>query len=370
MVHFQEDLASVGKSPFFQILLSQHSSDLRRPVNLMLVFVVSLTMLVACPGQADGDDDPALVQIYNGLGTTKGARIWGRVIEDEGDKPSKRKERWYRKLKRNIKALESDEIPHARLELKVLGRKLRVKADEEGLFSARVKGPLPVGSHPVKAALKEKRRYRVTAGRLLIWPARGARVAVISDIDDTVLQTGVGDKLRMARRVLSTNAHDLKTYEHAPALYRVWARRGHPIVFVSGSPVNLYPKLIRFLALQRFPAAPLLLKDFGGKHALTEQVAYKLDQIERVLKLLPGYKLLLVGDSGESDPEIYAKVAQKHRDRVLAIMIHRLKGKQRAGRERLEKEQLYFKSYLELARALEKQKLLTGDELKKIEGGK
>jgi phosphatidate phosphatase APP1 len=332
--------------------------------------VVSLTLLVACPGRADGDDDPALVQIYNGLGTTKGARIWGRVIEDEGGEPSKRKERWYRKLKRNIKALESDEIPHARLELKVLGRKLRVKSDEEGLFSARVRGPLPAGSHPVEAALKEKRPYRVSAGRLLIWPAKGTRVAVISDIDDTVLQTGVGNKLRMARRVLSTSAHDLRTYAHAPALYGIWAKRGYPLVFVSGSPQNLYPKLTRFLALKRFPAAPLLLKDFGGKHALTEQVAYKLDHIERVLKLLPGYKLLLVGDSGESDPEIYAKVAQKHRGRVLAIMIHRLKGKQRAGREKLEKKQLFFTSYLELARALEKRKLLTGEELKSIEGSK
>jgi phosphatidate phosphatase APP1 len=353
----------------------QDSSPVGRAVNLRWLLAIApaaVIALTAAPVHAD--DDPALIQIYNGVGTTARACLWGRVLEDKGRAPKKRSS-WYRKLKGNIKALESDEIPHAKLLVKVAGRKVKVKADGEGLFKLELAGPLPLGSHPVSAKLRDDdRKVRVAAGRLLIFPAakKGAPapVAVISDIDDTVLRTGVGSKVKMALKVLTTSAHDLKSFSGAPALFKAWGKRGYPVVFVSGSPVNLYPKLTRFLKLRGFPAAPLLLKDFGGKFAMTEQVAYKLAHIKEVARLLPGYRFLLVGDSGEADPEVYRKVAQRYRGRVVATMINKVEGKQRTKAELGKlKGQIFFDGYPALARVLVKRGLLTAAEARAVAKG-
>jgi phosphatidate phosphatase APP1 len=348
----------------------QHSSRSGRAVNLGICAAVVASVLCGGPRLVRADDDPALIQLYNGLGTPAGARIWGRVIEDKGP-PPKKGSRWYRKLKRNWDALESDEIAHAKLTVEVLGRRHEVQANEEGLFTVALKGPLRPGVHAIRAALRDsKRKLRVSAGRLLIWPAatRSRKaVAVISDIDDTVLRTGVAKKVKMALHVMTSSAHDLRSFKHAPALFRVWSRRRYPVIFVSGSPVNLYPKLTSFLKLRRFPTAPLLLKDYGGRFALTEQVAYKLAQIKRVAELLPGYRFLLVGDTGEADPEVYREVTKRYPGRVVAIMIHKVEGEQRTPAQLKQLgAQLFFDSYLALARELGRRGLLRKEELRAI----
>lgn len=331
---------------------------------------MAVNLVAVCAASpSHGREKPVVVQVYNGLGTPAGARVWGRVLEDKGLPPSSAKEGLYGKLKRNYHALESDEVPEAELEILTVGRKIRVRADKEGLFEARLKGPVPKGRHPVDAQVVKdgegkKRRFRVEKGTLLVWP-RKPGVAVISDIDDTVLETGVASKLKLARKVMTTNAHDLKTFAGAPALYGAWARRGYPLVFVSGSPVNLYPKLTRFLELKGFPAAPLLLKDFGLED-LTEQKAYKLKHIATVTKLLPGYRFILVGDDGEQDPEIYREVARRHADRVELVLIHKVASKP----SRPPAGQLHFSDYRALARALHGRELLDDAELKRVREGK
>lgn len=307
----------------------------------------------------------AVIQIYHGFGTPGEACVWGRVLEDKGKRRPKPGDSWYRKVKGNYRALESDELPHAELEILVLDRKLRTRADKEGLFEVKVKGPVPEGTHEVNARFiadddGKERKFRVEGGKLLVWPARPG-VAVISDIDDTVLQTGVGSKVKMAIRVVSTSALDLKTFAGAPALYRVWARRGYPIVFVSGSPVNLYPKLTRFLEHTRFPIAPLMLKDFGLKD-LTAQKKYKLAHIATVVRLLPGYRFILVGDDGEQDPEIYQEVKQRYKGRVELVLIHKVAKEPKPAPAR----QLRFGSYAEVAKQLHRLSKLTAAELKQV----
>jgi phosphatidate phosphatase APP1 len=234
-----------------------------------------------------------------------------------------------------------------------------VTSDEEGLFRLDLPGPLPVGRHPVKATLHDdERRFRVAPASLQVFAAKPG-VAVISDIDDTVLDSQVRSKRKLVWKVLTSNARKLKTFAGAPELYRALAKKGYPIVFVSGSPINLYTRLRRFFGLRGFPAAPLMLKNLGrgeGSDSLLEQQAYKLKRIDEVAALLPGYRLILIGDSGEKDPEIYARAAKKRPKQVKAILIHDVTGeKQSASRFR---GQLLFKRYARAAGQLRKQALL------------
>lgn len=332
----------------------------------MIVRGIILLAATTLPLPALAETKRARIVLYNGFGTTAGARLGGRVLEDKPHGKAKKKESWYRKLRRNLSALESDEIPNVALEVTVLGKKHKVKADDEGLFWIKLKGPLKVGDHPITARLTGKRPYRTEAARLQVWPKKPG-VVVISDIDDTVLDTKVTSKVKMLKGVLLKSARDLNTFKGAPPLFRVWARRGYPVVFVSGSPVNLYSRLQHFLSLSGFPAAPLMLKELG-KDKLTEQKGYKLRQIKMVLDLLPGYEMILVGDSGEKDPEVYAAVVKKHGRKVKAIGIHRVTDE--SARDARFKGQVLFKKYRKLARKLRDKGLLTRAEYKKVKKGK
>lgn len=324
--------------------------------------VALTTALLGCATTAQADPVRARIVLYNGFGTPAGARLWGRVLEDKGHGKAKPGESTWRKLRRTASALESDEVPNAPLEVHVLGRKLKTRSDSDGMFSIKLAPPLAPGSHKVSARLLGKRPCRTEPAVLQIWPAKPG-VVVISDIDDTVLDTGVTSKRKLLKKVLLRNAHDLQTFAGASGLFGVWARRGYPVVFVSGSPNNLYSRLSQFLALKRFPAAPLLLKNLG-QDKLTEQRAYKLRQIKRTLELLPGYKMILVGDSGEQDPEVYTEVKRRHPGRVLAVGIHRVTREVNLARR--FKGQVLFGSYRKLAKKLHKMGLLTKAEYKAV----
>jgi len=322
-----------------------------------LLWVVAVAQLL--PASAMAGDERTMTLIYNGIGTTAGARLWGRVIEHPDIAPPAKGEGRLKKAWRTIKVMETDEVPKARVQIEVLGRKLLTTTDEEGFFKVDVKGPIKVGRHRVMGkCLRLGPTPAVAPGELHVLPSKPG-VAVLSDMDDTLLRTGVANKARMIKRVLLSNFHDLRAFNHAPALYKVWAARGYPLVFVSGSPFNLYARLSAFLRGQGLPPSPIRLKDFGTD-ALTEQVAYKIKRIYEVMALLPGYRFILVGDSGEKDPEIYRAVRAKMPKAVMITLIHRV------SNERMDsprfKGQLLFNFYSSLARKLEDQGMLTAQE--------
>jgi phosphatidate phosphatase APP1 len=94
----------------------------------------------------------------------------------------------------------------------------------------------------------------------------------------------------------------------------------NPIFYVSSSPWNLYDLLEDFLDLHGVPAGPLFLKDWSptnlGKHE-----RHKLDVIRTLLATYPELPFVLIGDSGEQDPEIYRKIVQEHPGRIRSIYI-------------------------------------------------
>jgi phosphatidate phosphatase APP1 len=48
--------------------------------------------------------------------------------------------------------------------------------------------------------------------------------------------------------------------------------------------------------------------------------------VRRLLTEHPGLRLVLIGDSGQEDPEIYGDIAGDHPERVAAIYIRRITG--------------------------------------------
>jgi phosphatidate phosphatase APP1 len=82
--------------------------------------------------------------------------------------------------------------------------------------------------------------------------------------------------------------------------------------------------LTEFLEVQSIPLGPLTLRDWG----ITDQGVlprghgeHKLGAIRQILDAYPHLPFILIGDSGQEDPEIYRDVVHQYGSRILAVYI-------------------------------------------------
>ena len=259
--------------------------------------------------------DKVIIHPYLGFGTSQKLTLSGRVLEDEGFRPPSSAEARWRNLVAFLKRLESDEVPGARVRASFQGRSLETATDREGYFSFELEvEALPPGWHEVELALPD---HDVTETGKVLVPAPDAEFGVISDLDDTVIESDVTRKVRMLVKLALSNAHTRKPFEGVAAFYRALHRERNPFFYVSKSPHNLYTPLVELLQHQQLPAGPLLLRDFG----LRMSKDHKAQAIEKILGTYPALRFILVGDSGEQDPEIYADILHRFPKRILVIYI-------------------------------------------------
>jgi len=195
---------------------------------------------------------------------------------------------------------------------------LRMSADEVEML--KQSGQLNDGWLPFEV-LAGKGDDRTFAGRAQLIDSHG--VSVISDIDDTIKHTDV-----RRRKALLANTF-LREFQSVPGmaeLYGDWARQQATFHYVSSSPWQLYPCLADLCETGGFPAGTFHLRavrlsDPSVLRLFVNQKLGKRRMTRSILKAFPHRRFVLVGDSGEKDPEIYGSIARKHRGQVARILI-------------------------------------------------
>jgi phosphatidate phosphatase APP1 len=209
--------------------------------------------------------------------------------------------------------------------------------DPEGYFEVTLRPTqdVPTGRlwHDVELELVEEGKLAgvsvVATGEVMIPDPAKAAFGVISDVDDTILKTGATNLLRMARITFLNNARTRLPFKGVAALYQALQRGAsgtaeHPLYFVSSSPWNLYDLLVDFCEVHDIPRGSFMLRDLGidrEKFIKSGHHSHKLEQIERILRFYPDLPFILIGDSGQQDPEIYRQVVEDFPERILAIYI-------------------------------------------------
>lgn len=275
-----------------------------------------------------------VIHAYSGFGTRERLWVRGRVLDDEGLQPASPGSSAWRNLRDAWRRFETDERPGVRVRAVFQGQAEETLTDGEGFFEIVLEPAVPPPEdrawHAVDLAALERNGQEplATATARVLVPSTRARLAVVSDIDDTVVQTGATQMLRAARGVLLGTAHTRAPFPGVAQFYRALesgadGQAANPFFYVSSSPWNLYDILLQLMELHHIPVGPLLLRDWG----MTRQGlpfghrAHKLEAIRRVCELYPALPLLLVGDSGQEDPEIYHEVVGLYPGRVRAIYI-------------------------------------------------
>lgn len=291
-------------------------------------------------------NDPIKIESYRGYASEHRLYINGRVLEDDNIIVTKS----YEEIKRilySFKRFETDEIPGVRVKLFIGDHTFERVTDEEGFFTLDVPTPddIFVEEGTVLKGYAELPDIEGEDGPVrgnleFMVPDRNARYGVISDIDDTILQTHVTSllQLKMMFVTLFKDASERLAMEGMVELYQEMGTTpdgaSNPFFYVSNSPWNIYPQLIEFLDIHDLPQGPVLLRDFGLSmiHRNEDYRGHKIETISHIFNVFPDMQFILFGDSGSKDADVYLTLAEEFPDQIKTFYIRHLKDTKNAQR--------------------------------------
>ena len=197
----------------------------------------------------------------------------------------------------------------------------------------------------------DNRDGRQSVDAFILAPGDSHKLAVVSDIDDTIIETGANDLMRNWRRVLAQMPGDREAVPGAASFYNRLRGSGvgtnlpatrRPFFYISSSPWNLFDYLVAFQKLHKLPQGPILLRDwdlnrqtFGSSGHKT----HKASAIDGLIAFYPGMQFALIGDNTQADALAYAAVVGKHPGRIAAVFL-----RQAPGADLSPEEQAAFKA--------------------------
>ncbi len=287
------------------------------------------------------DDDPYELLAYRGYGNAIRAHVYGRALEKRGVSASTDADSTLRNLLNTYRRAESDPIPFAGVAVSYEGKSAVMNADDEGFFGGWIDLEQPVAGddewHEYEVSLSSPVRpgaATVKATGEILVPPPSVRFGVISDIDDTVIQSRVSNFLQAARTVMLGNARTRLPFPGVAAFYEA-LRNGaagdekNPVFYVSSSPWNIYDVITEFMDIQKIPRGPLLLRDWDigfGSLSSDRHFEHKGVAIRNIMQLYAGMQFILIGDTSQHDPEIYHQIVSEFPERVRAIYIRDVTG--------------------------------------------
>ncbi len=294
--------------------------------------------------------EPLTIQAYRGYASKQGLYMKGRVLEEEGISTPAEDATVWQNLRQLYYQFESDEIPRATLSYTINQLKETIQCNDEGFFEINLrKKDMPgLGNEKwAKIQLRLPDKYdndqqevQVEGEIMVRHPS--SRFGLISDLDDTIIVSKATEFLEKMRIMLLRNASTRKPFAGVGAFYRALEagpdKESHnPVFYVSSSSWHLYEMFDHFCNINNIPKGVFLLRELGvdpDKFIQGSHNSHKLEKIRNILTSFHDLPFILIGDSGQKDPEIYKEVVKEFPDRIKAIYIRDVHPKTSDQRDR------------------------------------
>jgi phosphatidate phosphatase APP1 len=279
------------------------------------------------------------ISTYNSYGTAESLKVRGRVLENKNISPAEKDDSLFVNVLNMYKRFYGEKVPGATVGLTFQHQTLKVITDAEGYFEITLfpKEVLRKGLwHKVEVELLKSPvpfKGKVTAQVRVLVPLPESRFGIISDIDDTIIKSYATAKLKMFSTVTFKNAFTRHSLEGVSEFYTALkqgpdGQNENPFFYVSSSPWKLNDFLMDFLSINSIPEGALLLKNLGPqseRKVSQGHQLHKLHAITNILKTYPKLKFVLIGDSGQKDPQIYSEIVKRFPGRIKIIYIRDVK---------------------------------------------
>ncbi|MEE4204687.1 MAG: phosphatase domain-containing protein [Erythrobacter sp.] len=186
----------------------------------------------------------------------------------------------------------------------------------------------------------------------ILAPGGETRMGIISDVDDTILETGITGNFRAIarnwKRVFAQMPSERVLVPGATGFFAALGgnpqgaekageaigaiapqARVRPVFYVSSSPWNLFSYLVTFKRERGLPLGPVMLRDWGfNRRTLGKEGhgSHKLEAIRRILETFPQLSFALIGDDTQRDLLAFGSIARDHPDRIAAVFIREVAG--------------------------------------------
>jgi phosphatidate phosphatase APP1 len=272
-----------------------------------------------------GKLDEVHVEPFLAFGNGRELFLKGRVISAFKQSRPRSKNNWVSNIFAAYRRYSVTTIPEVKVKIELGATEWIVETDPDGVFEAMLPDTEEGIAH-VTFELVDTTASVVKGASLEIQRFFAER-GVVSDIDDTILishSTEIGRKFWLS---ISKNAYTRRPFPGVSDFYKRLTQYGkYPLFYVSSSDWSLYYLIRDFLRFRKIPAGPILLKDNhinlkniwksgGGSHE------HKLEKIRLLFTMFPAIKWILIGDSGQHDPEIYHQIGEEFPGKILAVII-------------------------------------------------
>jgi len=294
--------------------------------------LIQLLGIAARPVQEAQGGGGVVIQPYRGYGSHSEVFLIGRVFQQSSPHAKTGRGDLLTILRDIGRRIARRAIPNAVVKARFYGAEETFTTDRDGYFRVHLSPALPPPRdrswHTMDLSLP--RPQTVQAQAQIFIPPAGCRYVVISDVDDTVMHTGVANKLRMLWRLFVEDARSRVAFPGVGALYRALhagasGDQQNPMLYVSRAPWGIYEVLEEFFDRHGIPVGPILfLREWGVSWTSPlprKAETHKRELIHNMLALYCDLPFILIGDSGQHDPEIYRQIVEEHPGRVLAVYI-------------------------------------------------
>ncbi len=249
----------------------------------------------------------------------------------------KHKEHFWRNIFRVMHSYLRGSTKSTNLEINLNGTSHKVRSNSRGHFkmSLTCNDGKTVNLQQLQVyLLKKNRKIRIQIPEPFdhcYFSYGNDKIAVISDIDDTVLVTHTLNTFRKVRTLLVKNALKRKAVQEMKDLYQRFNDKGYPFFYVSNSEANLFPLIRLFLEHNHFPIGPIFLKPFVKWNQIFKKkkrsagASHKKEKITSLLNSLNEMEFILIGDDSQKDPEIYVEISKAFPGRIKQIYIRSVK---------------------------------------------
>ena len=320
-------------------IASELNSKLRSPETAAFVAGVesSLTQRRREQKMKSGAFRGMHVIVYRGFVADDVAKVRVRVLEAP-ELPGDSRIPYWEVAQSNLQRHAALRIVGAEVELRIGKHSATEVTDSHGFANFSLPVPnLRLGWHDAHAVTTpiEDGESASGTGRV-VKPSLKAPFLVVSDIDDTILLTGLTEGVAMVARTVLHEADQRTAIPGMASLYsglmrgipsRSGNRKPEPTFFyVSTGSWSFYPTLQEFIQLRGFPQGPMFLTDWGPteRYLRRSGAEHKRTAIRRLFEAYPGMQFVLVGDSGQRDPLTYEEMAREYPGRVALILIRQV----------------------------------------------
>ncbi|MBA2422255.1 MAG: DUF2183 domain-containing protein [Chitinophagales bacterium] len=286
------------------------------------------------------------VKLYHGYGNAQHSIIFGHVLSL---RPLSRKN--YRKnflinLLALIRLFIVRPVEGAQLRLRS-GKALITETTDAGgffKFEWETEDPSAFGWQEVEVELLNAAGEVIKVGRGSVFIPHLTQYAFISDIDDTFLISHSSSLRKRLFVLFTNNPRSRRPFEGVVNHYRLLMNaqtneaEPNPFFYVSSSEWNLYDYLVEFTRVNKLPEGVFLLNTLKvfSQMMKTGQNNHgtKFTRIVRILEAFPNQKFILLGDSSQHDPDIYASIVEHFPGKIHVVYI---RDTYHANKEKVEK---------------------------------